>query len=178
MRKVELEHVVAVAAQISDEVEFVIIGSQAILGTDPDPPGLLQESMEADLYPRNAPEKVTQIEAAVGDGSLFQRTFGYYAHGVGPETAKAPAGWEARMIELEIPPRPASDREAVALCLEANDLVLAKCARGEIRDWEFIDAALGAELVEIDILLERVGDLPIDEGQREKVRRMLEARRA
>jgi hypothetical protein len=30
---------------------------------------------------------------ALGDGSPFHAAFGYYAHGVGPETAKAPAGW-------------------------------------------------------------------------------------
>lgn len=93
MKRVDLEHVVAAAAQISDEVEFVVIGSQAIL--------------------------------AVG-----------YAHGLGPETAKAPAGWEDRLVLLNVQSRPADNCGAVAMCLEAHDLVLAKCARGEDRDWE------------------------------------------
>ncbi len=29
-------------------------------------------------------------------------TFGYYAHGVGPETAKAPAGWEQRLVRVAV----------------------------------------------------------------------------
>jgi len=61
MRRVDLEHVVAAAAQISNEVEFVVIGSQAILATDDPPPNLLR-SMEADIYPRRAPQKAEEID--------------------------------------------------------------------------------------------------------------------
>jgi hypothetical protein len=175
LRRVDLEHVVAAAAQISDEVEFVVIGSQAVLAAD-DPPAELLRSMEADLYPRNAPEKAEAIDGSLGDGSLFHRTYGYYAHGVGPETAKAPAGWEDRLVFLDVPPRPASGKGATALCLEVHDLVLAKCARGEGRDWEFAEDALAAGLVSPDTLLDRVDDLPLPEDSREYVRRMLEAR--
>jgi hypothetical protein len=175
MRRVDLEHVVAAAAQISDEVEFVVIGSQAVLAVDDPPPGLLR-SMEADLYPRNAPEKAEAIDGSLGDGSPFHRTYGYYAHGVGPETAKAPAGWEDRLIALAIPPRPGSDREAVALCLEVHDLVLAKCAAGRDRDWQFAEDALTAGLVDVETLIKRVPDLPLPEDERSYVRRMLEAR--
>ncbi|HWO47450.1 MAG TPA: DUF6036 family nucleotidyltransferase [Solirubrobacterales bacterium] len=175
MRRVDLEHVVAAAAQISDEVEFVVIGSQAVLAAADPPPELLR-SMEADLYPRHAPEKAEAIDGSLGDGSPFHRTYGYYAHGVGPETAKAPAGWEDRLIALSIPPRPASDKGATALCLEAHDLVLAKCARGEARDWEFAQDALAAGLVSLERLLGLVGDLPLSEDDQSYVRRMLEAR--
>lgn len=175
MKRVDLEHVVAVAAQISDEVEFVVIGSQAILAAD-DPPADLLASMEADLYPLHAPEKAEKIDASLGDGSQFHRTYGYYAHGVGPETAKAPAGWEDRLIALSIPPRPASDLKATALCLEAHDLVLAKCARGEERDWKFAEDALAAGLVSPERLLALVDDLPLPEDRRTHVRGMLEAR--
>lgn len=175
MRRVDLEHVVAAAAQISDEVEFVVIGSQAILATD-DPPPSLVRSMEADIYPRRAPQKAEEIDGSLGDGSHFHRTFGYYAHGVGPETAEAPAGWEERLVEIEIVPRPGSDRSAVALCLEAHDLVLAKCAAGRDRDWEFAEDALSAGLVHLPELLSRIEDLPIDTEHRAYIQRMLEAR--
>ena len=176
MRRVELEHVVAAAAQISDEVEFVIVGSQAILGTEPEPPEPMRRSMEADLYPRRAPEKADEIEASLGDGSMFQRTYGYYAHGVGPETAKAPSGWEARLVEIEVPPRPGSESGASARCLEANDLVLAKCARGDQRDWDFADAALDAGLADVAVLLDRVDTVPVEHERRHHLRRMLTAR--
>ena len=176
MRRVDLEHVVAVAAQISDEVEFVVIGSQAILGTEPDPPGAMQRSMEADIYPRDAPEKAEKIDGSLGDGSLFHRTYGYYAHGVGPETAKAPRGWEERLIAVEVPPRVGSTKSSIARCLEAHDLVLAKCARGEARDWEFAHQAMQAGLVRLEVLLGRVDDLPLERERRDSIRRMLDAR--
>ena len=56
MRRADLEHVIAAAAQISGEVEFVVIGSQAVLAA-PDPPPSLLRSMEADVYPRHALRK-------------------------------------------------------------------------------------------------------------------------
>lgn len=35
----------------------------------------------------------------------IQVTNGNYAHGVGPETAKGPAGWEERLVRAEVPTR-------------------------------------------------------------------------
>jgi hypothetical protein len=168
--------VIAAAAQISEEVEFVVIGSQAILAAAADPPGSLLRSMEVDVYPKHAPEKSKEIDGSLGDGSYFHRTYGYYAHGVGPETAKAPSGWEDRLVAIRVSPRVASKSEAVALCLEAHDLVLAKCAAGRLRDWEFAEDAIAAGLVDLQRLLERVDDLPVEERDRDHVRRMLEAR--
>ena len=37
---------------VTGETEFIVIGSQAILGPFPDAPPVLRLSMEADLYPR------------------------------------------------------------------------------------------------------------------------------
>jgi hypothetical protein len=82
--------------------------------------------MEADLYPLANPGDADKIDGALGDGSQFHVAFGYYAHGVGPETAKAPAGWQTRLVRREVPPRPGSDKAAIAWCLEVHDLVLSK----------------------------------------------------
>jgi hypothetical protein len=133
MRKADFDHVIAAAAAVSGEDEIVVIGSQALLGTVEDPPAAMLRSLEADVYPRAAPAKAEEIDGALGDGSQFQMTFGYYAHGVGPETAKAPAGWEERLVRVEVPRRPGGKGSVVALCLEVHDLVLAKCAAGRER---------------------------------------------
>lgn len=135
MRLDQLLHVVAAAANVVGEDRIVVVGSQAILGSHPDAPASLLMSMEADLYPLDSPQRADEIDGALGDGSQFHRSFGYYAHGVGPETAKAPAGWEERLVPIEVEPRPGSARSSVALCLETHDLVLAKCAAGRDRDW-------------------------------------------
>ncbi len=89
MQSQEFEHVLAAAAEVTGEEEFVVIGSQAILGSIVAPPSTLLVSMEVDMYPRHAPEAAIQIDGSLGDGSPFHSSFGYYAHGVGPVTAKA-----------------------------------------------------------------------------------------
>lgn len=175
MRRHELEHVIGAAANISDEEEFVVIGSQAILASHPDAPPELLISMEADLYPRRSPDKADDIDGAIGDGSQFHVTFGYYAHGVGPETAKAPAGWRDRLVRLDVPPRPSSTRAAVAWCIEIHDLVLAKLVAGRPRDWEFARDALAADVVEARTLRERIKDLPLSREHREQIARHLDS---
>jgi uncharacterized nucleotidyltransferase DUF6036 len=169
----QLRHVVGAAANVTGEREFVVIGSQAILATDPEAPASLLVSMEVDIYPRERPELADEIDGALGDGSQFHRAFGYYAHAVGPETAKAPAGWERRLVRLSVDPRPGSDKGAIAHCLEAHDLVLAKCAAGRDRDWEFALSALRAGLVDGDELLVRIDAMPLDETRCGHVRSMV-----
>jgi len=165
--------VIAAAAEISGEREIVVIGSQAILGSFPNPPETMLFSAEADVYPLNDPAKAEAIDGSLGDGSYFHGTFGYYAHGVGPETAVAPAGWEDRLVRVEIPLRVGQQVGAVALCLEPHDLVLAKCAAGRDRDWEFARDAIAADLVQIDELLARLSGLPRPAADREHLRNLL-----
>lgn len=174
MRREQFEHTVAAAAQVSGEREIVVIGSQAILGNFPEPPETMLFSIEADVYPLNDPDKANEIDGSLGDGSQFHRTFGYYAHGVSPKTAVAPAGWEDRLIRVEIPARPGQTIGAVALCLEVHDLVLAKCVAGRERDREFASDALAADLVQAKELFRRSGDLPEPPADRAYVRKMLE----
>lgn len=174
MRRDEFNHVIAAASEVSGERKIVVVGSQAIFGSVDKPPGSMLMSMEADLYPLGDPDKATEIDASLGDGSQFQSTYGYYAHGVGPETAKAPAGWVDRLVEVQIPPRVRQREGLIALCLEAHDLVLAKCVAGRDRDWDFARDALQARLVDLEQLMARVDRLPIDATGQRRVLRMLE----
>lgn len=176
MDRAEFDHVIAAAANVLDADEFVVVGSQAILGPHPDAPRELLRSLEADIYPVGEPERAEELDGALGDGSQFARTYGYYAHGVGPETIVAPTGWEDRLVRIEIPPRPRSNRHPVAYCLEPHDLILAKCAAGRPRDWDFAAEALKAELVDPGVLFERLEDLPVEEERRVHIRAMLDGR--
>jgi hypothetical protein len=173
MQRDQLEHVISAAATVVKEDDFVVIGSQAILGSYPDAPDPLLRSIEADIYPLESPEKAEIIDGALGDGSQFHRTYGYYAHGVGPETAKPPAGWEERLVAVRVPERIAGHGPSVALCLEVHDLVLAKCAAGRDRDWDFARDALEAGLVDGQVLLDRVESLPIEASRRSHVSAVL-----
>jgi hypothetical protein len=173
VRPGEFEHVVAAAAEVTGQDELVVIGSQAILGSYSQPPESMLQSLEADLYPLSNPDAADLIDGALGDGSQFHLTFGYYAHGVGPETAKAPQGWHQRLVRREIPRRVSSTLSPVAWCLETHDLVLSKCAAGRERDWDYAAEALKAGLVTADLLLARVPDLPLNDELRDHIGRML-----
>jgi hypothetical protein len=169
VRQEDLFHVVHAAATITEETEIVVIGSQSILGSHPSPPDSMLRSMEADVFPLRAPEKADSIDVMIGDGSSFHASFGYYAHGVGPETAKPPEGWLDRLVRVPVPPRTASPVEAIALCLEPHDLILSKLAANRARDWEFARDAWAAGLLDAAILRARARGLPVPEDLRELI---------
>jgi len=159
MRRQDLEHLIRAAGSIVDD-DLVVVGSQAILATRPSAPPELLVSMEADLYPRSRPQDAIRIDGAIGDLSQFHATYGYYAHGVGPETVIAPAGWQDRLVPIEVPSVVKGDPPRRGWCIEAHDLMLAKLAAGRERDWEFVETAIGQGLVDPEVLRERVGLMP------------------
>jgi Nucleotidyltransferase of unknown function (DUF6036) len=147
----EFEHVLRAAADVVRD-ELVVVGSQAILAGFPNAPPSLLRSQEVDVYPRSEPERAQEIDGAIGDGSMFHSTYGYYAHGVGPETIQAPAGWEERLERLDLPAIRKRDSTIVAWCLEVHDLVLAKLAAGRAHDLAFARDAIREGLVDVDML--------------------------
>lgn len=171
MNRAELEHVIRAAARIVDDPEIVIVGSQSILGTHPDAPPSLLTSREADVYPKNKPDEAIAIDANMGESSPFDVAFGYYAHGVGPETAKCPKGWQRRLV----PVKTESTGGATGWCLEVHDLLLSKCAAGRERDWSFVEEALRRGLADPALLRRRLRDLPFDDERLAELGRLLEA---
>ena len=171
MTRDQFEHVIRAAADITKD-DIVVVGSQAVLAQYPDAPTALLVSLEVDVYPRSNPEKAIEIDGAMGDGSPFHETFGYYAHGVGPETPVAPAGWQERLIRIDVPTVLSKSGTVTAWCLEVHDLVLAKLAAGRPHDFVFVEEALHAGLVDVDRLLHGIELLP--ESHRELTRDRLQ----
>ncbi len=134
MKRSDLEHVIRAAGSIAGTRELIIVGSQAILGTVANPPPDLTVSQEADLYPANAPEKADLIDGSIGEKSPFHETFGYYAHGVSPETAVLPADWKSRLVRVENQ----NTNGIAGLCLSLVDLAVSKLAAGREKDLEFV----------------------------------------
>lgn len=122
----QLEHVLRAAGAITGEPEMVVVGSQAVLAACPEASGVLAASMEADIYPPAAPENADLIDGTIGEGSPFHETFGYYAHGVGPETARLPRGWRTRCRIVETP----ATGGVRALCPAPADLAASKLLAG------------------------------------------------
>jgi|SRR6185437_17062077 hypothetical protein len=138
MNRTQLEHIIRAASQISDDTEIVVIGSQAIHAQSAKLPPIAFLSTEADVYPRNHPERADEIDAAIGELSPFHETHGYYAHGVSPNTAILPAGWEQRLIGISNP----NTGGATGLCIDAHDLVLSKYVAGREQDRDFNQALI------------------------------------
>ena len=152
MKLSEVEHVLRAAAEVTQEKEFICLGSQAILGQFPDAPRELRVSMELDLYPKAHPEKSDLIDGALGELSSFHATFRYYAHGVGPKTAILPSGWQDRLVRLNSP----NTNGAVGWCLEVHDLAVSKLAAGRDKDKEFVSTLLHHHLASRQTLLQRI----------------------
>jgi hypothetical protein len=157
-------HVLQAAAAIAED-ELVIVGSQAVLASIDEPPDAMMRSIEIDVYPRTEPGRAIELDRNIGEGSRFHEMYGYYAHGVGPETITAPAGWEQRLVRFEVAPIQRRDRNAVGWCLSLPDLMLAKLAARRPHDLTFVEAALRARVVSadelrrgIDLMPERVRD--------------------
>jgi hypothetical protein len=133
MTRSELEHVIRAAGAVADDREIVVIGSQSVLGQFPDAPAALRASMEADVYPRNRPERTDLIDGAIGEGSRFHEQFGYYAQGVGENTATLPKGWRDRLVRV----KNANTGGTEGLCLEVHDLAISKYVAGREKDLAF-----------------------------------------
>jgi hypothetical protein len=157
MRRSQLEHIIRAAAGITGTSEFVIIGSQAVLGQFPEAPDELLISIEADLFSLRDPLDSDLIDGSIGEGSPFHQTFGYYAHGVSQETAVLPAGWRARLV----PVHNQNTGGGTGLCLEIHDLAVSKLVAGREKDVDFLDGLLRHRLVQVPVIRERLSNTPL-----------------
>ncbi len=156
MNRHQLEHVIRAAAGNADVRDIVIIGSQAILASFPDAPDELLQSMEADVFPRDVPDRSIVIDGAMGELSLFHETFGYYAHGVDESTAILPTGWKERLVKIESP----NTMGARGWCLEVHDLAIGKLAAGREKDLEYVQILVRLRMADRELLRTRLAETP------------------
>lgn len=169
MKRRELEHVIRAAADLVDDEEIVVIGSQSILAQYPDAPESLLVSVEADVFPRNRPERSDLIDGSIGEGSPFHATFGYYAQGVDESTAVLPAGWKKRLVPI----RNSNTRGATGWCLDAHDLAISKYVAGRDKDFRFLRDAIRHGILQQPTLLERLAETALSEPDRERLHRRI-----
>ena len=152
MTRLQLEHLIRAASTIADDSDIVVIGSQAILGQYPDAPAEFLVSKEADVFPRNHPERAELIDGSIGEGSPFEKVYGYYAHGIGPETAVLPEGWQDRLIVISNP----NTLSVRGWCLEVHDLAIAKLVAGREKDLDFVEGLQRHAMGRVEIFRERL----------------------
>lgn len=155
MNRAQLEHSIRAAASISEESRIIIIGSQAILGSFPDAPESLLTSMKVDAFPESAPEKSDIIDGCIGELSPFHETYGYYVHGVGPETAILPKQWRLRLCEVQSP----ATYGCIGLCLSPADLAVSKLLASRPKDIAFVQTMVREALVSPEGILALADEL-------------------
>jgi len=152
MKRHELEHILRACAGITGRDCFIVVGSQSVLGQFPDAPAELLVSREVDVYCPGDPVATDLIDGTIGEMSPFDQTFRYYAHGVGPETAVLPAGWQDRVV----PVHNESTGGATGQCLEVHDLAVSKLVAGRDKDLAFVEALGRHHLISTATLRQRL----------------------
>ena len=166
MTRLHLEHIIRASGAIADDSDIIVVGSQSVLGQFPDAPAELLVSMEADVYPKNWPERSDLIDGSIGDGSPFQREFGYYAHGVDATTSVLPTGWEQRLVLVT----GENTRFIRGWCLEVHDLAVAKLVAGRSKDLDFVEHLFRGRLVTASTIEKRLETVVVDDRVRELAR--------
>ena len=154
MKREQFEHTVRAAGSILGVDKVLVIGSQAIHASYD---GIIPEahkSIETDISALEDDDgsKADLIDGSIGELSQFQETFGYYAQGVTPKTAKLPDGWRKRLV----PFLTKATNGITALCLEPHDLWISKAIAGRPKDIEFCKALLKRKLVNVKTLEDRL----------------------
>lgn len=165
MNRTQLEPIIRAASAITDSQAIVVLGSQAIHAQHQRVPKEALLSMEADVYPKDCPERADLIEGSIGEHSYFHDTFGYYAQGVSPSTAILPTGWQDRLQIIHNE----NTGTGIGLCLELHDLVLSKFVANREKDDVFNRAVIEFKLVDQQTLLQRLPTMPLDESHRQVI---------
>ncbi len=156
MNRSQFAHTVRAAGAILGVNDVLIIGSQAVHASLATTFPAVNRSIETDIASLEDDEDgrlADLIDGSIGEASVFQATFGYYAQGVElKETAILPDGWRTRLV-------PFSSQETngvTAHCLELHDLWISKAMAGRPKDREFCDELLQRKCVNVDTLTERL----------------------
>lgn len=171
MTRGELEHAIRAACEVADETEVWVFGSQAILGQFPDAPAQLRQSAEADVAPKNFPERADRIDALLGELSTFHQTHGFYVHGLSIRAATLPNGWERRARRVQND----NTRGYAGLCVEAHDLAASKLMAFREKDRAFVRVLLAERLIQTNRLVRVINLLPVPEDQRKRLSAWVDA---
>lgn len=110
------------------------------------------------------------VDGAIGEGSQFHQTYGYYGQGVSVRTAVLPAGWEDRLVEF-----PRHDNQVhAAYCLDLIDLVVAKLVAGREKDIAYVSDLLASGHLRPRDVQDRVEMLEAVGGIKRRIRELVD----
>jgi Nucleotidyltransferase of unknown function (DUF6036) len=150
MRKSQFEVLLVEAARACGENELVVVGSRTVHAYTDKAPVEVLVSKECDLWAKSKFEKLSVLSDTLGQRSACFAQHGVY---VDPEIVLLPKGWEGRLKPMHVGP-------VTAWCLDVNDLVVSKLNAGRLKDYEFINAVLRANLADWDVIIKRIQTFP------------------
>jgi hypothetical protein len=169
MRRDQLEHAIRTACQITGLTEVIIVGSQAILGTFPEYelPRDATRSLEIDVLPiadtdGEIARLADEIEGVAGELSPFAQTHGFSIDGVDLQTSALPHGWGERLVKVQNSNTAAltGEPQFIGWCLDKEDLCVAKLCALREKDQNFVDALITSNLVDPQVIVERLRTVP------------------
>jgi hypothetical protein len=174
MNRADLEEALRAAGEIAREREFIVFGSQAVLGLLARPPKTCLASSEVDLYPRHNVQAVNLLVAKLGSRSDFSRRSGYFVDCVSPELAMLPDGWMERLV----PFCTSGTGGVTGWCLEIHDLAVSKLAAGRPKDLRYVLALMRERCVSTRVIERRIACTPATAAEKGAMRMRLRALRA
>ena len=170
MKRDDLEHVLRAAGAITGVSTWVIVGSQAILGAVANAPEELLVSQEVDLYAPADEAASDLLDGSIGEQSPFHVSFGYYAHGVGEETAILPSGWKERAVIIQTP----ATHGVAGICPDPTDIAISKIVAWREKDQDFVRLLVKSHIVTVDAIRSRLHELNEETAMRitDRLRRL------
>jgi hypothetical protein len=171
-----LQKLFSEAKKLSNQPEYVVIGSLSILGVvqrSDEIPARMLMSIDVDCYSKSDPGRIFELSGKLGAGSPFEAEHGYYLDPVSPDVATLPDQWEFRLLRTPL------EDGIVVHFLDPNDAAVSKYARCDPRDREWIRAGLEAGLLSAPVIEARFRATRfLDDKEAQRARKALAEDRA
>lgn len=154
LKKADIAHILRAAAAVTQCRRFVLVGTGAVIIVIKAPQAFLMQTREIDIYATDTDDPASMsdlIDGSLGEGSQFDKTFGYFADGVSNLTACMPLDWEQRAIAF---PVPGADGVSV-LCPSPTDIALSKLCAWREKDIDWLRAALLHGIADVEAMRQR-----------------------
>ena len=152
MRRADVAHILRASRSLTNETEFVLVGSQSPTCRSPTFRSVMRQSGELDIYPLRRPE-LAEVDRRRDRRRLpVPHDLRILCARRGPETAKLPRGWHDRALRISDP----MTEGAIGIAPEIHDICASKLVALREKDFDYVGAAIEATLVEPTTLLTRL----------------------
>lgn len=163
----QLKKILRAAHELTEEDDFYVIGSAAILQVFNSPGhDYLSRSNEADLIAFSGdPDIADLLSVMIGELSPFHARHNVYADGLTFDTPEfAPKGWQDQAVVVHY-----KEIGVTARFMELHDLTLSKLGAGRPKDMEFCEVLIATGYLNQNTLRERLLKVDCSEAKRRQI---------